>query len=123
MLLGEGITALNVIPTAGGEARELFRAHQTEVISVPAWMPNSRDIVFARNVTGEKRQFELWRVSADGGKPQNLGLTMRGQQPYGLSIHPDGRQFVFTAGKPPYSEIWGLKDFLPPFKAATPEGK
>jgi Tol biopolymer transport system component len=123
VLLGEGVTTLNVIPTAGGDARELFRAPQTEVISVPAWMPNSRDIVFARNVTGEKRQFELWRVSVDGGKPQNLGLTMRGLQPYGLSIHPDGRRIVFTAGKPPYSEIWGLKDFQPLLKTATPEGK
>jgi Tol biopolymer transport system component len=113
---------LKVIPAAGGEALELLRAHQSDeyvsTISLPAWMPDSRQIIYARNVAGQKRQFELWRVSAGGGEPQTLGLTMQGLQPYGLSVHPDGRRIAFTAGKPSHSEVWVLKDFLPELKTA-----
>lgn len=107
-----GITALVVLPTAGGEPRELLRAQEPEMISVPAWTPDSRHIMYARSVSGEKRKFELWRISAEGGEPQNLGLVMEGLEPYGLSVHPDGERIAFTAGTE-REEVWVLKDFLP----------
>ena len=112
-----GITALMVLPTAGGAPRELLRAENPEWISVPAWTPDSRDIMYARSVSGEKRQFELWRISAEGGEPQKLGLIMEGLQPYGLSVHPDGERIAFTAGTQ-REEVWVLKDFLPVRKTA-----
>jgi len=111
-----GITALMVIPTAGGEPRELLRAQEPEMISVPAWTPDSRHIIYARSVAGEKRRFELWRISAEGGEPQNLGLAMAGLEPYGLSVHPDGRRLAFTAGTPDREEVWVLEGFLPALK-------
>ncbi len=110
---GKRETVLNVIPTAGGEPRELLRAQEPEMISVPAWMPDSRHIIYARSVAGEKREFELWQISAEGGEPQYLGLVMEGLLPYGLSVHPDGKRIAFTAGTPPRGELWVLKDFLP----------
>jgi Tol biopolymer transport system component len=79
---------------------------------VPAWTPDSRHIIYARTVQGEKRKFELWRISAEGGEPQNLGLVMEGLEPYGLSVHPDGKRIAFTAGTG-REEVWVLKDFLP----------
>jgi len=110
-----GITALMVLPTAGGEPRELLRAQEPEMISVPAWMPDSRHIIYARSVAGEKRKFELWRISAEGGEPQKLGLVMEGLEPYGLSVHPDGERIAFTAGTE-REEVWVLKNFLPASK-------
>ncbi len=109
-------TALMVLPTAGGEPRELLRAQEPEVISVPAWTPDSRHIMYARTVQGEKQTFELWRISAEGGEPQKLGLVMEGLEPYGLSVHPDGKRIAFTAGTE-REEVWVLKNFLPPLKA------
>lgn len=105
-------TALMVQPTAGGEPRELLRAQAPAWISVPAWTPDSRHILYARTVYGEKQKFELWRISAEGGEPQNLGLLMEGLEPYGLSVHPDGKRIAFTAGTD-RAETWVLKDFLP----------
>ena len=105
-------TALMVLPTAGGEPRELLRAQEPAVISVPAWTPDSRHLIYARTVQGEKRKFELWRISAEGGEPQNLGLLMEGLEPYGLSVHPDGKRIAFTAGTE-REEVWVLQDFLP----------
>ena len=74
--------------------------------------PDSRYIIYARSVTGEKGMFEFWRLSADGGEPQNLGLKMEAR-PYGLSVHPDGTRIAFTAGTLRRRDVWVLKDFLP----------
>jgi Tol biopolymer transport system component len=115
----ERATALIVLPTAGGEPREVVRAQEPEQISLPAWMPDSRHIMYARgvslagSVSGEKQRFELWRIAAEGGEPQRLGLVMEGLAPYGLSVHPDGTRIAFTAGMWRRSEVWVLRDFLP----------
>jgi len=112
-----GTSALMVLPTAGGAPRELLRAEDPAGISVPACTPDSRYIMYARSVFGEKRRFELWRISADDGKQQKLGLMMEGLEPYGLSVHPDGTRIAFTAGTA-REEVWVLKDFLPVRKTA-----
>ncbi len=111
-----GITALMVLPTAGGKPRELLRAQEPERISVPGWTPDSRHIIYARSVAGEKGKFELWRVSAEGGEPQNFALTMEARVPYGLSVHPDGKRIAFTAGTERRTEVWVLENFLPALK-------
>lgn len=87
------------------------------LISAPAWTPDSRHIIYAREVMGDKRKFDLWRIPAEGGEPQNLGLVMEGLQPYGVSVHPDGKRIAFTAGNV-RKEYWVLKDFLPMHKTA-----
>ena len=46
---------------------------------------------------------------------RNLGLVMEGLEPYGLSVHPDGKRIAFTAGTD-REEVWVLKDFLPALK-------
>lgn len=112
-----GITALMVLPIADGEAREVLRAQEPEWISVPAWTPDSRHVMYARTIYSEKPKFELWRISAEGGEPQKLGLVMEGLEPYGLSVHPDGKRIAFTAGTE-REEVWVLKDFLPVRKTA-----
>ncbi|HYN81769.1 MAG TPA: hypothetical protein VES88_09730 [Gemmatimonadaceae bacterium] len=85
-------------------------------VGVPAWTPDSRHIIYARTVAGENGMFEFWRISADGGEPQNLGLKMEALVPYGLSVDPDGTRIAFTAGTEARSEVWVLKDFLPAVK-------
>jgi Tol biopolymer transport system component len=80
-----------------------------------AYTADSRHIIYTPTVAGGRR-FEFWRVSVDGGEPQKLGLTMEGLFPSGASMHPDGRRIAFTAGTPPRSEVWVLKDFLPAVK-------
>jgi len=79
-------------------------------------MPDSRHIIYARSVAGEKRKFEFWRISAEGVEPQNLGLTMEARVPYGLSVHADGKRIAFTAGTERHTEVWVVKNFLPAFK-------
>ena len=60
-----------------------------------------------------ERKCELMRISAEGGEPEKLGISM-----YGISyvsINPDGRKIAFSAkGQTPKSpEVWVMENFLP----------
>ncbi len=117
----KGPTALKVMPAAGGEPRELVELPEprrytfgTPVFEL-AWTPDSRHIIYALSIAGQEQEFEFWRISLEGGQPQRLGPAMEGLWPFGLSVHPDGRQIAFTAGPPRLSDpIWVLENFLPP---------
>ena len=112
--------ALKVIPTtAGGETRELLRVQPPERLFQPAWMPGGGHLLFGKGrIDGQEPRFELWRISAEGGEPQYLGLAMEGLLLYGLSIHPDGQRIAFTAGRSLGSQTWVMKNVLPELKAA-----
>ena len=123
----KGLTALKVMPAAGGEPRELVElpaprrgTFGTPVVGL-AWTPDSRHIIYAPSIAGQKQEFKLWRISAQGGEPEDLGLAIEGLVPgYGLSVHPDGRQIAFTASPtkgPQGDPIWVLENFLPEVKA------
>jgi Tol biopolymer transport system component len=109
---------VRVMPVGGGEPKELFRFEE-ERPSFPCikWTPDGKYIIFRKlkpGKGGEQRFFStLWRISAQGGKPEDLGLVMAAFQD--LSVHPDGRHLAFTSpGVVPSSPaIWVLENFLP----------
>ena len=112
-----GTTLLKVMPAAGGEPHDLLGVQQPEWISALVWAFDSRHLIYATAASGQARQFGLWRISAEGGEPHSLGLTMEGLSLYGLSVHPDGRHIAFTAGRPHRNEVWVLENFLPELKS------
>jgi len=116
MVVSEGRSqVLLVMPLAGGEARELARIDGEKEVPFPgspSWTPDSRDVVFLRGVRGKTRQTQLWRVAAEGGEPQRLGLTIAGRTVVGLRLHPDGRRVAISAVKVDL-EVWVMENFLP----------
>jgi len=112
--------ALKVIPTtAGGETRELLRVQSPERLFQPAWMPDGGHLLFGKGrIEGQEPTLELWRISAEGGEPQYLGLAMEGLLLYGLSVHPDGQRIAFTAGRDLGSQTWVMENLLPEIEAA-----
>jgi Tol biopolymer transport system component len=117
---------LLIMPTAGGEPRELIRVDgETEIPfwGTPSWTPDSRSIAYLKGVDAEKRipyklrQWDLWRVAAGGGEPQRLGLNFTGQLTGSLRLHPDGRRVAIDDIKVNL-EVWVMENFLPPAKAA-----
>ena len=113
-----------VIPTAGGEPREMMRV-ATEVepgelthydkgqgIGGVTWMPDSRSFLTRKRLN---QSDELWRVPVDGGIPSKLdGIIDRNiSLP---SVHPDGRQIAYAVsetGPRQPGEVWVLENFLP----------
>lgn len=116
-----GQKVLKVMPTTGGQPRVLLRLQGTEVFVCPparhalAWTPDGRHLLFGKvklpDDAKEQRPLrtsqELWRIPAEGGKPQKL-LTM----PVGhLSVHPDGQRIASSGGWR-QGEIWVMESFL-----------
>ncbi len=112
-------TALMVMPAGGGEPRELLRMQEPEGITLfgqITWTPDGREVIFGKGKESlEMQTTELWRISAQGGEAQRLGLAIDGLRH--LGFHPDGRQIAFTAGTPFAAEVWVMENFLP--KAST----
>jgi len=105
---------LLVMPASGGEARELVRIDGEKEVpfwGCPWWTPDGRYISFMKGGKGVAHQWHLWRVAAEGGEPQRLGLTV-GRQMGGLRPHPDGRRLATTDFKVNL-EVWVMENFLP----------
>ena len=99
------------MPAAGGEPRELYRFEKIgyEGHSI-TWTADGKYILFE----GEGPRYrELFRISADGGEPQKLGLEMN--RFFNLSVHPDGRHIAFSSSGSNAipDEVWVMENFLP----------
>ena len=119
--------ALKVMPAAGGEPRELLRVHRPDFFnfgnySALAWTPDGRELIFGKRTAASGTletareggaKVELWRISAEGGAPQRVGLAMNRLSH--LRFHPDGRRIVFDAvdARPENNEVWVMENFLP----------
>jgi Tol biopolymer transport system component len=108
------INKLMLLSISGSQPRELLTVSNGQQLSVPAWMPDSHNIIFALSKDAENTSFELVTINTDSKKTKNLGLTIEGVVPYSFSVHPDGRRIAFTAGKEIYyrEETWVLRNFL-----------
>ena len=118
-----------MIPAAGGQQRLVVRAPEgTEIHSTVgiAWTPDGRWLIYGSAKTPENedtnfgpKERKLWRVSVDGGSPQDLKLSVEGLRQ--IALHPDGRRIAFTADAPEAAGlsrgIWTLENFLSPLAA------
>jgi Tol biopolymer transport system component len=108
-----GAVGLKVISSTGGVPRELVRVEKAENIGGPTWTRDGLQVLFAKGATSPQVQkYELWRIPAEGGTPQKVGLAMGSLRD--MRVHPDGRRIAFTADEPTRSEVWVMENFLPP---------
>jgi Tol biopolymer transport system component len=101
-------STLRVMPSAGGEIRQLFRAPVRAAIGSLAWSADNAYVFFVLS-DGAKRR--VMRVPAAGGPAQETGVAMDGAIRYLRSL-PDGQHIGFTAGNPAM-EVWVMEHFLP----------
>ena len=122
-------SVLKLLPVAGGEASELVRAKEPEVIvgDSLSWSSDSRYIVFGRAQTTSQElqgffpsgpKTQLLAISSRGGEPHTLGLAM--DSAHSLSFDLTGHHIAFAAGRAK-SEVWVMENFLPTPKAARPQ--
>ena len=105
---------LRIMPVTGGEVREInsFEQDGRDVISL-AWSADGRYIFFSKKRPDQEGMWDLYRVSAEGGKAQKTGLTMN--RFLHFSVHPDGRHIAFSSGgvHARFAEVWVMENFLP----------
>ncbi|MBK9240486.1 MAG: PD40 domain-containing protein [Acidobacteria bacterium] len=107
----------------GGAPIDLFRLGSSEpgnrkLLNVLAWTPDNQEILFATLkfglAVGSDVPYQLWRVPAAGGEPQNVGVRIPGfAPPYATSLSPD-LKFVAYSVVERADEMWVMEQFLPP---------
>ncbi|MGQ0735806.1 MAG: hypothetical protein ACT4QD_19395 [Acidobacteriota bacterium] len=120
-----GAASLLTLSVSGGEPQIVLQvtdppeppsgiAWTPRIVDAPqvAWSADGRHLFFATAPAKGPNQV-LWRVAAQGGTPERVGLTMENIGV--LSFHPDGKRFAVTAGRPTKSELWVIENF--PFTA------
>ena len=116
----QGTQFVKIMPAAGGEARELLRLTKPEpgILHAFAWTSDGRYLLIGRwsgapadhLYDAGSGKTELWRIPADGGKLENLGVGIDWMSR--LRVHPDGRRIGFTGG-PQRFEVWVVENLLP----------
>ena len=111
-----GFEALRVIPTEGGEPRELFRVVKNApvVLRVHAWTRDGRYLLFSKHYADPETwmvKSELWRIRREGGTPEKLDIEVDGVLRH-LRIHPDGRRIAFTVSRE-IDENWVMENVFP----------
>jgi serine/threonine protein kinase/Tol biopolymer transport system component len=104
-----GDDSLVVMPSAGGEPREVGHLDEDEVNTglghvFVRWTPDGGYLLFP------KRQKELWQVNINTGEQRQIGAV-----PGDLvdaTVHPDGRQIALTVQQGG-SALWVMENFLP----------
>ena len=81
------------------------------------WTVDGKYILFTRRQTMNDKQetkHALWRISAEGGEPQELNLALSSIM--GLEAHPDGQHLAFhsTGLTMKSPAVWVMENFLPP---------
>ena len=89
-------TALWVVPTGGGPARQLTAGPRD---SSPRWSPDGRWIAFIRSAEKEGRPQppQIYLLSFDGGEAQPLTEMTRGAA--GIEWSPDGKTMAFASSE------------------------
>lgn len=105
--------SLLLIPTSGGIPRTVHRFDQMNNIVNPEWTPDGKYILFGASKPGEAEATILYKVPAEGGKPQEIVFPQAfANRP---TVHPDGRRIAFACEKEKSSdaEVWVIQNFLP----------
>ena len=107
--------ALKLVPTSGGEAKALYAFKQAGGWpTMLTWTPDGRNIIFSlENNEQASYGWRLWKISASGGEPQDLGITTRFISE--VCVHPDGKRLALSTYDPEASgsELWVIENFLP----------
>jgi serine/threonine protein kinase/Tol biopolymer transport system component len=89
------------VRTGDGPCRELVRSQPGEILSFQGWMPDGKSLLFSRWSLANVAEHSLWLVSASGGPPRPLGLTLKEANTWTqpVQVKPDGSALVFAAGQ------------------------
>ena len=108
-----GKKSLRIMPTSGGEPREVHSFEHGDGVITPAWSADGRSIYVPKLRDPQKNIWDLFRVPLDGGDVERIDLGFLWVR-Y-LTVSPDGQHVAFSSSgterKP--SEVWVMENFLP----------
>ena len=113
---GTQVDTIVVVPTTGGESREIFKAPAGQAARVLAWTP-ANDALLVRTAMSAPTPTppgEIWWVPVASGQPERL-VFKAGENVTAIHVSPDGRRLAYTTSQPETpQELWVLENFLEP---------
>jgi Tol biopolymer transport system component len=105
----ERATSLRV-KVLGQPSREILRVPAPGRLVLQDLSRDGRTVLFTRrDQRGGGSRAALWRLSVDGGTPEQLAVDLKAVRE--VSLQPGGRRISFTAGVPLH-EVWVIEDVL-----------
>jgi len=101
------ISNLLIMPSSGGEAKELCRIQGLDKIGGATWSADGRFILFLER---KDKGSSLSRISLEGGESQIVWEPNKDLMSF--SIHPSGKQIAFSTILLE-SEVYVMENFLP----------
>ena len=105
---GKGIWT---VLSAGGSAREVFKATGAETLAVWDWTRDGKALLVTRTADADSGKARLWVVPLLTGAAYDTGIA--GASLREVRVHPDGVRIAYTVGDPTW-ELWTMNNFLPP---------
>jgi Tol biopolymer transport system component len=109
----QGRKVLRIIPTAGGEPREVHSYEHSNHIISPAWSADGGSIYLPKLSDPKGNFWDLYRISLDGREVEKTEVGLLWIR--SLSASPDGRSLAFQASGKSLGEreVWVMENFLP----------
>lgn len=92
-----------IVPVEGGAPQQITREGSSN--TRPQWIAGSEHIVFVSNRSGKS---QIWQMRADGSETKQL--TNLSTEANGVTVSPDGKQFLFTSDVYPSCGLTGNFD-------------
>lgn len=102
-------TILYIMPSQGGEPKEILRYMPPELLVRHSWTPDGQNLILAVG-NRKTRATKLYKVSLETGQSQYLGMEVGFLQSF--SLHPSGKYLAISSGKASL-ETWVMENFLP----------
>ncbi len=103
---------IEVMPSAGGAGREVYRVRGPAMIGALAFEPDGQHLIFISEAERGSRM-KLLRIAVAGGQPGETGIEAKFLDK--IMVHPNGKRIFYAAGTGT-SEIWALENLLPKAK-------
>jgi Tol biopolymer transport system component len=118
-VLNGGKASIAVVPSSGGE-RRVVTDKLPRTINTIGWSHDSRHIYVVSQPTAGPGSYEIWRVPAAGGEPEQIGIRTGWMKH--LSVRPDGRQIALSvvAGE---TEVWSFRELPQAPTSSTRPGR
>lgn len=107
-------TSAWIVPTAGGDLREIFKVEPALSVGMGMWAADSKSI-FLRTLDAAGQQVAMWRVPVDGSSAVKVDTGLNLDQNIRFATaNSTGNWIAFVRGTPPAEpKTWVLENYLP----------
>ncbi len=104
---GHGATQVYIMPSEGGEPRQLTHEPDSVRAGTPTWAPDGKSILF---VSTRGKRYNVYSIPFDGGDPRQL-THAPGSHRFG-SYSADGKKITFYSNRVRPGDLYGFNIYV-----------